>query len=483
MAENTKTDNTGAKVDESDLFIPEMQIDPKKEKFNQWLYRGVLMILIVIFVVGVVYGSIYVTRLEGQMIPYVMADPMSPYPESDADKTDFVKTAVLKALDEKPKASLSESIDIDTDAFECDDKVIRDAFVYISGGIESAIEDSFDSAEVGYEEDFSESLTMPTLDPADIESFNLKYDYYRCPVCSNDTDERVDICEKCKTDEPQQLRYRDSYTIDFAVKEGSATFEDDFNYRTADELKAVVAEGNNGYYDVKDVSVVYNSPRIRAVVDRINNRISTLDFITDVEAKVSVVFTGQYAELGERTFTIDYVDHVRYSFSWVAIVFEQHAVTFEPDSTNDLLAKLYCDNPEKQTHRLISSDPSIATIDEKNNYVKTHKIPGTVIITAEFEYLGETYTDECVVTVGYAVEGVDITKRSLKLSVGDTFEQTVKVSPKKASVKTAHWFSEDETVATVSDDGVINAVGKGNTVVYCLTDDGYYKASCKVEVK
>ncbi|MBQ6066796.1 MAG: Ig-like domain-containing protein, partial [Clostridia bacterium] len=57
------------------------------------------------------------------------------------------------------------------------------------------------------------------------------------------------------------------------------------------------------------------------------------------------------------------------------------------------------------------------------------------------------------------------------------------VSPRKASVQTVTWYSEDESIARVDENGVVTAVAPGKTVIYALSDDGYFRASCKTEVR
>ncbi|MBR6634028.1 MAG: Ig-like domain-containing protein, partial [Clostridia bacterium] len=142
---------------------------------------------------------------------------------------------------------------------------------------------------------------------------------------------------------------------------------------------------------------------------------------------------------------------------------------------------LTCDDPLLYDVTWTSSDESIATVDA-DGYVESNKVDGKVIITASFEFQGKTYTDECEVFVKTSVESIDITKRDLTLKKGETFAQKVSYSPKESTVQTAKWYTTDETVATVDENGVITAIGVGEAEVYAVSDDGYFKATCKVEV-
>ena len=57
------------------------------------------------------------------------------------------------------------------------------------------------------------------------------------------------------------------------------------------------------------------------------------------------------------------------------------------------------------------------------------------------------------------------------------------MSPKKATVQTVKWYSEDESIATVDANGVVTAVSSGEVKIYALSDDEFYKSTCEVRVK
>ena len=54
---------------------------------------------------------------------------------------------------------------------------------------------------------------------------------------------------------------------------------------------------------------------------------------------------------------------------------------------------------------------------------------------------------------------------------------------KKPTVRTVSWFTTDENVATVDENGTVTAVGPGKATVYALSDDMYYRSSCEVTVE
>jgi len=56
------------------------------------------------------------------------------------------------------------------------------------------------------------------------------------------------------------------------------------------------------------------------------------------------------------------------------------------------------------------------------------------------------------------------------------------IEPADAWDKTVIWSSEDESIATVDEDGVVRGINYGTTTIKAKTSDGGYEATCDVEV-
>ena len=80
------------------------------------------------------------------------------------------------------------------------------------------------------------------------------------------------------------------------------------------------------------------------------------------------------------------------------------------------------------------------------------------------------------------VTGVSLNKTSLHLMEGEWDILDATVIPSNATNKDVTWESDDEDVATVSEDGFVEAVEEGTTVIRVITDDGYEIAECSVTV-
>lgn len=80
------------------------------------------------------------------------------------------------------------------------------------------------------------------------------------------------------------------------------------------------------------------------------------------------------------------------------------------------------------------------------------------------------------------VSGVSVDKTTVGLKVGDKVKLVATVIPDDATNKNVSYESDDNNIATVTQDGEISAVGEGSIIVWVTTEDGQFKASCKVYV-
>lgn len=80
------------------------------------------------------------------------------------------------------------------------------------------------------------------------------------------------------------------------------------------------------------------------------------------------------------------------------------------------------------------------------------------------------------------VTGVSLNKTSIDLKVGDDFQLLASVLPEDATDKRVTWDSDDESVATVDDNGLVKAVKVGKAKISVFTQDGEFTKVCEVTV-
>lgn len=82
-----------------------------------------------------------------------------------------------------------------------------------------------------------------------------------------------------------------------------------------------------------------------------------------------------------------------------------------------------------------------------------------------------------------AVTEVRLDKTATTLFEGDTEELMATVMPENATDKGIEWKSDNESVATVSQTGLVTALKDGSATITVITNDGEFRASCEVTVK
>ena len=80
-------------------------------------------------------------------------------------------------------------------------------------------------------------------------------------------------------------------------------------------------------------------------------------------------------------------------------------------------------------------------------------------------------------------DGVKLNESSVTLPIGGTVQLTATVTPEDAEDKEVTWSSSDESIATVSNEGLVTSISEGKAVITVKTADGGYTAECNVEVK
>lgn len=116
-----------------------------------------------------------------------------------------------------------------------------------------------------------------------------------------------------------------------------------------------------------------------------------------------------------------------------------------------------------------SSDETIATV--SNGTVISHSV-GKVTITAESTD-GSNVVAYCIVEVlPIYITNIDIISTSKSIVQKDKMQLDVVITPDNASFKSLNWEVSDTTIATINDNGLLEAVLPGKCTVYAYTTDG-----------
>ena len=77
---------------------------------------------------------------------------------------------------------------------------------------------------------------------------------------------------------------------------------------------------------------------------------------------------------------------------------------------------------------------------------------------------------------------VSLNHTELELTIGEQVQLKATVLPENTSVKLVSWFSSDNSIASVSADGLVTGTGDGTATITVKTVDGGKTASCRVTV-
>jgi uncharacterized protein YjdB len=183
----------------------------------------------------------------------------------------------------------------------------------------------------------------------------------------------------------------------------------------------------------------------------------------------------------------------------MTINFEKTTAEVAVNSTADLNVIFNpLDNVEKKLH-VHSSDESLVTVtqklDDDNNPTPVLQLTGLkegmAVITCYSDDLkgyagGIDNPISCIVTITKEVipaTDFAITPTSDTIKVGGTTQLTPIFTPENTSDKSVTYVSSDESVATVSADGVVTGVRVGMAVIQCTATASGKTASCSITVE
>lgn len=154
-------------------------------------------------------------------------------------------------------------------------------------------------------------------------------------------------------------------------------------------------------------------------------------------------------------------------------------ITLYVGETAPLKVNILPQTATRQAYSSAAGNPEVAEYDIDNGYVKGLKAGSCVFTFQTLENPDLKAT--CDVTVLQHVESVSLNMTQLNMVSGTNYRLTATLLPADASDRNITWTSSNETVATISATGDLNALTPG-TAVITATGEGGKSASCEVTV-
>lgn len=136
---------------------------------------------------------------------------------------------------------------------------------------------------------------------------------------------------------------------------------------------------------------------------------------------------------------------------------------------------------DNQNLKWSSNHTDIASVDENTGVITAHKV-GDAIITATATDGSEISASTTIHVTPLKVSNIDIEKE-IKLLRTTSTPLAATITPELADDKRLSWASEDESIATVTQEGVVRGVNVGTTNITATAMDGSgVSSTCKVTV-
>ncbi|MBR2415022.1 MAG: Ig domain-containing protein [Clostridia bacterium] len=236
--------------------------------------------------------------------------------------------------------------------------------------------------------------------------------------------------------------------------------------------------------DKKEITLTESKADL--TLDPVTDRLQNVTYTRTYHMDYTVTFIGDLSALGTKTLAFDCTLTSRYDIAWAGITIGQSRISLDKTGYQalNLTVNKAADAPaDSYSLTFVSSDESIVTVDEQGVVEAVVLSDKKVTVTATLEYLGKTYTDSCEVLVIIQPESVKMHSKAQTLQIGETTQLSASVEPEKASIKTIIWYSPDESVATVDENGVVTAVGEGKVQIIAVSEIGTYMAGCNITVE
>lgn len=420
--------------------------------------KVLIVFLVLMFLGGIALGAVDVLSAEGQQPPEtVRPASLSQLPKTEDEIIAYLNSCTYYAISEKAKLDIStkNSIDDDSISFGENDDLLKKSFIFAKESILSDITKQFSSVNIGFGGDFSGELWNLNFDTAAISRTESK----------EDGDNYIFKIIFPNEDNP--------FGMDGIVNKS-------FHMSDAEQVLNYLWESYKGFADVKNISVKCTDLGIDATVNRLTDKIKNITYLKKLNVEADITFLGELSAAGTKKMSFNLEQKTVFEFTWANLALTPKKLAMKKGDIKVVGAIVTALGESKV--KWSSSNPAVASVDS-DGYVKAREVSTEpVMITAEFDYLGAKYTDTCDVYVTVPVTKVKISDTKLTMTLGETKTLEASVKPEDATIKDVLWYTNNPLVATVDANGKVTAIAEGETEIYILSKDGYYKISCMVTV-
>ena len=150
-----------------------------------------------------------------------------------------------------------------------------------------------------------------------------------------------------------------------------------------------------------------------------------------------------------------------------SVSLDKETVYLHPAENEQVSATVLPENTTDKSVVFTSSDEAVATVDEEGNITAVGNGAATITATTTD---GSDLSAECTVTVTTLLQSLHIEEEEeISLHPGDTIGLSLSYEPETASNKEVLWSSNEPSVASVDQNGVVTAIGNGTATIKAVS--------------
>lgn len=441
------------------------KLDANKTR-KKVIIAAVTVILILFFIFGTVFGAKYILNYEGtEALP---AEEII-YPEYPTSPEETVSSFKEMLEDTKNYGGVKLNVGFDVN--------IPDESIVITGENADAVRPYLDYVKDSFVKLISEEYASQRYSGAYGEDFSDKL------FDTNYLAHSVAISTVVNAENENDLKYVfDYFEETLTVPGGGVVFEGVFDIMSDTLAKNNIIQLMSSMVRTSTMEIEYSDFVMTVNTDRLKKQINSIQQKRVIDVAFPLTFIGEYEEFGEINISFTMELNKTYSFTRADFYFTDEVYYIEKGSSDEFKYKVISDeSPADVVVTLTSSDPSVLSVD--GSFFKGEAVSEKpVTVTGTYTYNGITYEDSCIFYVRVPVSGVKVTAKEVSLKVGQESLVDAEISPADATLRDLFWFTSDENIVTVGENGEIIAVSEGTATVYCITLDGNYKSSYTVTV-
>lgn len=441
-------------------------------------------VLIIFLVLVILLGAcsfsvtLYVKNFVTEGIVEPEKEPIpsiSPSPDKSTFPTYLNDILLAKTADSSAvKTNLSSEVSVDADSVAVEGgNANADVIKYTLNSFTDTIREFYPSHEGDFGDKF-DKIPDCVLKADDISEFEFRQG-------------EINPDDKEGTADEESFYYFTAKTNEFDIIDDNAS-KHAFPYYSSADLKPAVKNVTDSLsemlaVDMCEIKAIGST--IEGKTNRLTDKLQYLDLSVNYAIKLNISFKGDYSSLGNCILSFKLTVKEKYSYAWAGAEIAKDSISLSLNEEDVLpLSVTISDKATEKDYKISfkSSNDAIVSIDKDGNITGTGISDTPATVTVTFEYLGKTYTDSCEVYVTVPVKHIKTQPEKINLAIGETEKLSCKITPDDATIKTLEWRTEDDSIATVSSDGTVKAVGNGTVKVYAVSLDGYFRSSCVVTV-